>query len=112
MTGSRLNTETALSVLAATYTFLPSALTILAISEDHAGANVVQPFIAKHDLDKLEIYLDPKGMIVHAFEARGLPTSLLIDADGRVLGRVEGGADWDSEAMRAALGKLLPVKPS
>jgi thiol-disulfide isomerase/thioredoxin len=92
---------------------LGPALTILAISEDHAGASVVQPFVAKHDLDKLKIYLDPKGTIVHAVEARGLPTSLLIDADGKLLGRVEGGADWDSDAMRAALAKLLPpAKPS
>ena len=99
--------------LLALQTRLGPALTVLAISEDHAGASVVQPFVAKHDLDKLKIYLDPKGTIVHVFEARGLPTSLLIDADGKVLGRVEGGADWDSGAMRAALAKLLPpAKPS
>ena len=99
--------------LLALQTRLGPALTVLAISEDHAGASVVQPFIAQHDLGRLKIYLDPKGTIVHAFEARGLPTSLLIDADGKVLGRVEGGADWDSDSMRAALAKLLPpAKPS
>ena len=89
------------------------ALTVLAVSEDHAGAKVVQPFLAKHDLDKLRVYLDPKSTVVHAFEARGLPTSILIDAEGKVLGKVEGGADWDSDAMRDALSKLLPTsKPS
>jgi thiol-disulfide isomerase/thioredoxin len=99
--------------LVALQTRLGSALTILAVSEDHGGAEIVQPFVEKHDLDKLKIYLDPKSTAIHAFEARGLPTSFIIDADGKLLGRVEGGADWDSDAMRDTLAKLLPsAKPS
>ncbi len=91
---------------------LGPALTVLAVSEDRGGAKVVEPFIAAHGLDKLQVYLDPKSTAIHGFAARGLPTSLVIDGDGRVLGKVEGGADWDSDEMRAALAKLLPpAKP-
>jgi thiol-disulfide isomerase/thioredoxin len=92
---------------------LGSVLTVLAVSEDHGGTEIVQPFVEQHDLDRLKIYLDPKSTAIHAFEARGLPTSFLIDADGKLLGRVEGGADWDSDAIRDTLAKLLPAaKPS
>jgi hypothetical protein len=36
-----------------------------------------------------------------------LPTSVLIDRDGRVLGRVEGAAEWDSPKILGILEPLL-----
>ena len=83
---------------------------MLAVSEDRGGAEIVQPFVAKFGLDKLKICLDPKSAALHTFVARGLPTSFLIDGAGKVLGKVEGAADWDSDAMRATLAALLPAK--
>jgi thiol-disulfide isomerase/thioredoxin len=97
--------------LAAMQTRFGPALTILAVSEDRGGAEMVKPFLAKLGLDKLNIYLDPKSTAIHAFAARGLPTSILIDGNGQVLGKVEGAADWDSDAMRATLAKLMPANP-
>ena len=44
----------------------------------------------------LKIYLDPKGEVGRAFQARGLPTSIVLDRAGRVVGKVEGPAEWDS----------------
>jgi thiol-disulfide isomerase/thioredoxin len=88
---------------------LGPALTVLAVSEDHGGADVVTPFVAKLDLDKLKIALDPKSDATRALHARGLPTSFAIGGDGQILGKVEGGADWDSDQMRAALAKLMPA---
>ncbi|MBV8494836.1 MAG: TlpA family protein disulfide reductase [Alphaproteobacteria bacterium] len=83
-------------------------LTVAAVSEDRGGKDVVEPFIDKHGLDKLKIYLDPKSAVGHAFSARGLPTTLVIDAEGRVVGRVEGAAEWDSDKMTAVLQPFLP----
>ena len=99
--------------LAALQQRLGPSLTVLALSEDRGGAETVKPFVEKHGLDKLKLYLDPKSAAIKAFEARGLPSSFLIDADGKVLAKVEGAADWDSDKMRDALAKLLPpAKPS
>ena len=39
--------------------------------------------------------------------SRGLPTSFLIDRDGKVLGRVEGAAEWDSPKIMAVLEPFL-----
>jgi thiol-disulfide isomerase/thioredoxin len=94
--------------LAALQARLGPAVTVLAISEDHGGEAVVTPFVDRLGLDKfLKIYLDPKSAAQRAFGVRGLPTSFPIDADGRVLGKVEGGADWDSEAMRETLAGMM-----
>ena len=82
-------------------------LTVAAVSEDHAGTKVVGPFVADKGFQKLAIYLDPQGELGHVIGLRGLPTSLVIDAKGQVVGRVEGGADWDSAKMQAMLRPLI-----
>ena len=74
-------------------------LKVLAISEDRQAATVVAPFIEKHGIEGLAIYLDPKNDVDHALAVGGLPTSFLIDRDGRILGELEGAAEWDSPAM-------------
>ena len=87
---------------------LPDKLVVVAVSEDRGGAKIVQPFLDKLGLKKVKIYLDPKSDVGHAFEVRGLPTSIVIGGDGKVLGRVEGAAEWDSVEMYGVLKPLLP----
>jgi thiol-disulfide isomerase/thioredoxin len=84
-------------------------LAVLAVSEDRRGAELVEPFLAKHDLAGLATYLDPKNTVGHAFGVEGLPTSILIDRDGRILGKLEGAAEWDSPAMLKLIGGYLAV---
>jgi thiol-disulfide isomerase/thioredoxin len=91
---------------------LGAGLTLLAISEDRGGVKTVQPFLQKLGLEKLKVYIDPKSDVGHAFKVRGLPTTLVIDGDGDVLGRVEGAADWDSPKMLAILQPLVPASRS
>lgn len=82
-------------------------LTVAAISEDHGGAKVVAPFIAEKGWQKPAIYLDPKSDLGHDLKMRGLPTSIVLNRDGRIVGRVEGGADWQSDKMLAVLKPLM-----
>jgi thiol-disulfide isomerase/thioredoxin len=82
-------------------------ITILAISEDRGGSKTVAPFVAELGLKAVKTYLDPTSAVGQAFKVDGLPTSFLIDRQGRVLGRVEGEAEWDSPKMRAILDPLL-----
>lgn len=82
-------------------------LTILAISQDRGGAAVVDAFAAKHGLDRLSIYLDPKAEASQIFAVAGLPTSFLIDRDGRILGRLEGAADWTAPKLVALLRRYM-----
>jgi len=91
---------------------LGPGLVVLAVSEDRGGADVVTPFVAKLGLDKIQIGLDPKSNAIHALDARGLPTSLVVGPDGNVAGKVEGAAEWDSDRMIDVLTKLMPVNPA
>lgn len=86
---------------------LGDKITVLAISEDRGGSKIVEPFIGKLGLKSIKTYLDPKSGVERAFEVQGLPTSFLIDREGRVLGRVEGAAEWDSPKLLETLGSFL-----
>lgn len=76
-------------------------LAILAVSEDRTGNDAVAPFVQKLGLKGLGIYLDPKNEAAHALGVEGLPTSILIDRDGKIEGKLEGAADWDSPKLAA-----------
>jgi thiol-disulfide isomerase/thioredoxin len=86
---------------------LAGKLTVAAISQDRGGEKAVTPFLAKLGLDKVKIYIDPKSEVGKAFGVRGLPTSIVLDAEGREVGRVEGAAEWDSATMLAVLEPLV-----
>ncbi len=86
--------------------------TVVAISVDRQGLGIVQPFLAKTQIKSLDTYLDPPGASMRAFGVRGLPTTMIIDQDGREAGRIEGMARWDTadaEALiRHYIGQTAP----
>ncbi len=77
--------------------------TAAAISVDRQGLEVVRPFLAKTAIESLPTYLDPSGAAMHAFGVRGLPTTMIIDAEGREAGRIEGMARWDTPEAEALI---------
>lgn len=76
---------------------------VLTISEDRGGGEVVRDFLAKHGLERLSLLTDPQGKVLRALGIGGLPTTLLVDAAGREVGRVIGIAEWDTPAVVAAV---------
>ena len=98
----------------------PEGLAVIAVSQDRGGLAVVAPFVEQLGLKHLKIYLDPRGALSRAFGLGGLPTTLLIDAEGRLVGGLEGPAEWDSEEALALIrfyldqlqGQDGPVKTS
>lgn len=86
---------------------LGDKMTVVAISQDRGGAKAVEPFVGKLGLKLVKVYLDPKSAVGRAFKVEGLPSSFLIDREGRLVGRVEGEADWDSPKMLEALQPFL-----
>ena len=68
--------------------------TVLTVSTDRGGAATVRPFAAAHHLDHVTILLDTPSDAVHALAINGFPTTLLIGADGKLRGTLEGPAAW------------------
>lgn len=84
----------------------PEGISVLPLSSDRGGAEVVRRFYAAHGIAGLPVLLDPKGAAARAWGARGLPTTLIIDRQGRERARVEGAIDWAGEAVKAEIRRL------
>lgn len=78
-------------------------LVVLPLSIDRQGLPVVKQFYAQLGLASLGTYLDPSSEAASAINAVGVPTTLLIDRDGREMGRKIGPAEWDSPEVVALL---------
>ena len=80
---------------------------VLALSEDREGVDRVKKFYATAGIRNLDILLDDKGGVLRDSQVRGLPTTLLIDADGMEVARIQGAAVWDSRHAVAFLRRCL-----
>ncbi|MEE8226331.1 MAG: TlpA disulfide reductase family protein, partial [Kiloniellales bacterium] len=91
--------------------FEEAGLTVVAVSEDFAGVPVVQPFFERLKLEHLQVYLDVESALAKELGVRGLPTTLLIDRQGRLVGGLEGPAEWDEDDAVALIRYYLGEPP-
>jgi thiol-disulfide isomerase/thioredoxin len=80
---------------------------IIALSSDRKGLDQVQPFFDKIGIKHLEIYLDPTLKSQRAFRVIGLPTTVLIDREGMIVGRLAGPAEWNNQDAKALIRHYL-----
>ena len=81
---------------------------VLALSMDRGGFEAITKFYDEVGVKHLAIYLDSSARAASTLGAVGLPTTLLIDRDGREIGRLVGPAEWDSSDMIAFIRSYLP----
>lgn len=82
---------------------------VVALSIDRAGLDVVRKFYGEIGIRRLAMYIDGSGRATRELGVLGLPTTLLVDREGRELGRLIGPAAWDAPEMVAFLKSLLPA---
>jgi thiol-disulfide isomerase/thioredoxin len=80
---------------------------VVAISIDRGGIAVTKPFLAKVGAGDLGLYVDTTGKSPSAFKTPGLPTSVIIDRDGRLRGKLLGAADWSSDAAHDLVRRYI-----
>ncbi|MEQ8246231.1 MAG: TlpA disulfide reductase family protein [Alphaproteobacteria bacterium] len=77
--------------------------TVVAINIDTGGEAIAAPFAKRLALDNLALYLDPRGAASRAMGVNVMPTTVVFDRRGKEVGRLEGGAEWDSPEALALL---------
>jgi thiol-disulfide isomerase/thioredoxin len=82
-------------------------LAVVAVSTDRQGIKKSAPFYRRAGIKNLALYNDTRGDLLDAFHAKSLPVTVLIDREGRVVGRIEGAAQWDSDAAKALIEHYL-----
>ncbi|MEX1306383.1 MAG: TlpA disulfide reductase family protein [Rhodovibrionaceae bacterium] len=85
----------------------PEGLSVVAVSLDRQGLEIVAPFLRDLAVRQLEAYIDPRGRLAAEFEVSAMPTSFVIDARGRIVGALRGAAAWDSPEALALLRYYL-----
>lgn len=83
---------------------------VVALSIDRAGPGVVRKFFGEIGIEHLALYIDASGKAMFTLGVVGLPTTLLIDHEGREVGRLIGPAEWDSPEMTAFIRARIATK--
>jgi thiol-disulfide isomerase/thioredoxin len=80
---------------------------ILPLSIDREGVAPVKRFYQEVEVEKLSIYVDPSGRGSHSLAIPGVPTTLLIDREGREVARKMGAAEWDGPEMASLIERTM-----
>ncbi|WP_331374762.1 TlpA family protein disulfide reductase [Sinorhizobium chiapasense] len=83
---------------------------VVALSIDRQGAEAVRTFYSEIGVRNLALHVDASGRALSALAALGLPTTILIDAEGRELRRLMGPAEWDAPDMVAFLKSIVEAQ--
>ena len=78
--------------------------TILAVSL-REERDVVESFMDEHDFE-LPVLLDPSGSVGMQYGVRGIPTSYVVDREGRVVGMLVGAREWDAPEVKELIRHL------
>ncbi len=68
---------------------------VVALSIDAGGLPAVQDFYRKFELKALGIYVDKIAKARRDLNVVGIPTTLLVDRNGKEIGRTIGPAEWN-----------------
>ena len=90
---------------------------IFAVNMEKPNNKKVDKFFKDIGVKNLKTYYDPELRLVKAFKLRGLPTSILINKEGKEFGKVIGEIDFSSDEFIKLLkkyisenGKILPSR--
>ena len=78
---------------------------MLAVTVD-ANPKLAAPFVERHGFT-FTIGLDPKMELANTYGVRALPSSFVIDRDGRLAGVAVGPRVWDNTAAHALIERLV-----
>jgi peroxiredoxin len=79
---------------------------VVAVSSDAPGAEVVQPFVSQQQVSFTTL-LDASGQVTRLYGVTSLPTTYLLDREGRLVTVEIGGHDWSAAGARALIRSLL-----
>jgi thiol-disulfide isomerase/thioredoxin len=82
---------------------------VLAVAE-HDGRDKAEAFLNEVGAHHIVLGVDDSMKSAYAWGAEGLPATLLIDREGREVGRVIGPADWNAPEVRAVIRDLIDKK--
>jgi thiol-disulfide isomerase/thioredoxin len=86
--------------------YAPRGFEVVGVSVDEGGAEAVKPFVKEQTIG-YPIALDPNGKIANILQTTVLPTSVVIDRNGKIVWRRIGALMGPDATLDAAIEKAL-----
>jgi thiol-disulfide isomerase/thioredoxin len=80
---------------------------VIAVSIDRTGTAGAKKFLDQIKVQNIVVLADPTVRMATTLRAAGLPATILIDAEGREIGRLLGEAEWDSPEAKALIKAVV-----
>jgi len=81
-------------------------MTILAVTIDKNVESKIKSFVNEYGLS-FPVLLDEKGEVEQLYPSMTIPFTYVIDRKGRVVARVDGAKNWESNETFEAIEYLL-----
>jgi thiol-disulfide isomerase/thioredoxin len=76
---------------------------VVAVNIDKGGPDKAAAFLKDTGAANLALYTDSTGKLFATLKTVGMPTTLIVDRDGKEIGRLVGPADWASPEARKVI---------
>ena len=83
---------------------------VIELSEDLKGYEASAAFLKQVGAENLTLYADDKAKALDALIAPGLPVTLLLNRDGKEVGRLLGPAPWGGGEAKAIIKAVIDAK--
>ena len=81
-------------------------MVVLAVTLDKNSKQKVKSFVDEHGIS-FPILLDEEGKVERLYPSMTIPFTYVIDREGRVVARVDGAKNWESNETFEAIDYLL-----
>ncbi|WP_394153702.1 TlpA family protein disulfide reductase [Loktanella salsilacus] len=76
---------------------------VLTVATGRNPPEAIDRFFDEIGVENLPKALDPKQEMARAFGVLGLPVTVILNAEGQEMARLQGDADWSSDSAKAIL---------
>jgi thiol-disulfide isomerase/thioredoxin len=87
-------------------------LAVVAVALDREGIKKAAPFYRQTGVANLTLYTDRRSQLFEELDGKNLPTTFIINRDGKVVGKLVGAAAWDSDAAISLIRHYMDNKAS
>ncbi len=91
--------------------YASQGLTVVGVNLDEDPLNVLTPFLTKHEI-KFQSFVDPAGALANRFAVSGLPLTLVLDGNRKLLLEHLGDEEWFAPEYRKQFELWLAGKNS
>jgi len=86
-----------------------SGAQVVTVAVQSGGRAKAKDFLKENMLYELPAYADERNALPREVGILGLPTTLILDPQGREIGRVQGDAEWNAPEAEALLRRLAEI---